>query len=147
MSGVTVRGGCHCGYLTFQAHLTRATSDYAPRACDCSFCRKHGAAWLSDPQGAVLVRTRGEAVRYRQGSEQAEFIACPHCAVLVLVACEIDGRLRAAINARAVEHDAEHDEPFATEQTASPQRLQADAKRERWEQVWFADVRIANAGD
>lgn len=141
MSGATLRGGCHCGYLSFEAHLARATSDYAPRACDCSFCRRHGAAWLSDPQGVLLVRTRGEVVRYRQGSGQAEFIACPQCGVLVLVACEIDGRLRAAINTRA----AEHDEPFAAEQTASPQRLQADAKRERWEQVWFADVQIVNA--
>lgn len=143
MNGATLRGGCHCGHLAFDARLTRDTSAYTPRACDCSFCRKHGAAWLSDPQGSLYVRTRGDVTRYRQGSAQAEFIACPHCAVLVLVTCDIDGRLRAAINARAMEHDVS----FAAEQTASPQQLQADAKRQRWEQVWFADVRFAQARD
>jgi hypothetical protein len=143
MNGATLRGGCHCGHLSFEARLARAASDYAPRACDCSFCRKHGAAWLSDPQGALHVRTRGEVTRYRQGSAQAEFIACPHCAVLVLVACDIGGRAHAALNVRAVAQDV----AFAAEQTASPQQLQADAKRQRWEQVWFADVRFEPSAD
>ena len=136
-------GGCHCGRIAFGMTLSRPGSDYTPRACDCSFCRKHGAAWLSDANGTLRVRLRGEPLVYRQGSAQAEFIACAHCAVLVLVRHEHDGHTHAAVNVRALD-DAE---AFAAAQGASPQRLGADEKRERWSQLWFADVRVVDAGD
>lgn len=137
------RGGCHCGRVAFEALLTRPLPDYVPRACDCSFCRKHGAAWLSDADGLLAVHLRGEPVRYRQGSAQAEFIACAHCAVLVLVTSEVDGRRYAAINARALEASAD----LGAEQTASPQTLDAGQKVDRWSRLWFADVRIAYVDD
>jgi hypothetical protein len=137
------RGGCHCGRLAFEALLAQPLSTYVPRACDCSFCRKHGAAWLSDPQGVVALRLRGEPVRYRQGSGQAEFIACAHCAVLVMVTSDVDGHRYAAINARTLDASA----GLGAEQTASPQTLAAGQKIERWSQLWFADVRIAYVDD
>jgi len=139
----TVRGGCHCGRIALEMTLSKPASDYTPRACDCSFCRKHGAAWLSDAQGALRVRLRGEPVVYRQGSAQAEFIACAHCAVLVLVRYEHDGRVHAAVNVRALDEAVS----FAAEQSASPQTLASGEKRERWMQLWFTDVRVADADD
>jgi hypothetical protein len=139
----TVHGGCHCGRIALEMTLSKPASEFTPRACDCSFCRKHGAAWLSDAHGSLRVRLRGEPVVYRQGSAQAEFIACAHCAVLVLVRYEHEGRVHAAVNVRALEDVSS----FGHEQTASPQKLAPDDKRERWMQLWFADVRVVDADD
>lgn len=137
-----LHGGCHCGAIAVEATLAQAPSQYTPRACDCSFCRRHGAAWLSDAQGRLRLQARdGNALlRYRQGSEQAEFIACAHCAVLLVVRYEADGRDYAAINARAL--DPDRVTGFAPEQVASPQQLAPADKRARWHQLWFADVRV-----
>ncbi|HEY0505672.1 MAG TPA: aldehyde-activating protein [Lysobacter sp.] len=143
MSADGHRGGCHCGRLAFEARLTQPLSAYAPRACDCSFCRKHGAAWLSDADGILTLRVRGEPLRYRQGSGQAEFLACPHCAVLVMVTAQMDGRGYGAINARTLEETA----GLVAAQPASPQALAADQKVERWSRLWFADVRIVYVDD
>lgn len=135
-------GGCHCGAIAVEATLSQPPSHYAPRACDCGFCRRHGASWLSDAHGRLRLRARDAASvhRYRQGSGQAEFVACVHCNVLLAVTCEADGRHYAAVNARAL--DPDRVAGFAPEQVASPQRLPADDKLARWRQLWFADVRF-----
>lgn len=138
-----LHGGCHCGRIAFEMTLSQPASEFTPRACDCSFCRKHGAAWLSDARGSLRVRFRGEPTVYRQGSAQAEFIACAHCAVLVMVRHEHEGRVHAAVNVRALEEAA----GFAVEQASSPQTLAPYAKRERWTQLWFADVHEVDADD
>jgi len=122
-----------------QATLTRPAHDYAPRACDCDFCRKHGAAWLTDPAGSLQLQQSGGAVlHYRQGSDQAEFLVCAHCGVLVMATYRSEGRLFAALNVRAIDGAA----GFAPEQVAQPRLLSADNKPLRWQQLWFADVRI-----
>lgn len=123
-----------------QATLTRSAHDYAPRACDCDFCRKHGAAWLTDPAGSLRLQQRGAAaaVVYRQGSDQAEFLVCARCGVLVMATYRNDGRLFAALNVRAIDGAA----AFASEQVAQPRLLSAQDKPLRWQQLWFADVRI-----
>lgn len=139
----THHGGCHCGRLVYEARFTRALAEYTPRACDCAFCRKHGAAWLSDADGSLTLRLRGDALPYRQGSGQAEFLACPHCAVLVMVTADVDGVKYAAINARTLD-DADR---LSGEQPASPQKLAAGEKIERWSQLWFADVGIVHVDD
>ena len=139
-----LRDSCRCAALAIEATLTRPASAYAPRACDCNFCRERGAAWLSDPNGVLRLVQRdvAGALHSRQGSGQADFIACAHCGTLMMVACEMDGHLYAAVNAH-VFRGAE----FAPEQPASPQHLSPEAKRERWRQLWFAEVCVETTGD
>ena len=69
---VQLSGGCHCGNLRLQVELTRIPGEYSPRACDCDFCCKHGAAWLSDPQGSlrISVRDAGQLVGNMSGGEK-----------------------------------------------------------------------------
>lgn len=133
-------GGCHCGNLSVTMHLAGNPGAYAPRACDCDFCRKHAAAYLSDPQGRLAIRIRDTSLasHYRQGSGRAEFLACARCGVLVAVCYADDSRLYAAINARIF------DEPgmFAAETPVSPRLLAANDKILRWKAAWFADVSI-----
>jgi hypothetical protein len=137
-------GGCHCGALRLQLDTARALSRFVPRACDCSYCRKHGAAWLSDPGGAltIAVRSPQHLGEYRQGSEQARFVLCRDCGVLVAVVCEEAGRLFAAVNAPCLDAAAALGAP----ETASPQRLGPAEKLDRWRQLWIADVHLTTQG-
>lgn len=135
-----LNGACHCGNIRLELELTGAPGGYSPRACDCEFCTKHAAAYVSDPEGALTIRIGDErrTARYRQGSGQAEFLLCTGCGVLVGVLYRSDGRLYAAVNAKAVRGGAD----FGTEQPVSPKTLAAEQKAQRWQEVWFADVRM-----
>jgi hypothetical protein len=136
----TVNGGCHCGNILVDVQLSAAPGSYQPRACDCDFCRKHGAAYVSDPHGSLLIQIKdpSESGTYRQGSGQAEFLVCRHCGVLVGVFLRSGQSLYAAANLQALAGVAE----FGAEQTVSPQKLSADAKVKRWQDVWFSNVEI-----
>ncbi|MBD5804112.1 hypothetical protein AZOA_35550 [Azoarcus sp. Aa7] len=144
MPAHSLRGGCHCGAIRVELELTRAPADYTPRACDCSFCRKHGAAYLSDPAGRLHIAVRDQAAlgRYRQGNALAEFLFCKTCGVLVGVAYAEGGCLYATVNSRVIEGDP----GFPNATAVSPQTLGADEKVARWKAVWFADVTLAGNG-
>jgi hypothetical protein len=133
-------GGCHCGNIRVELELTRAPNTYIPRACDCDFCRKHGAAYVSDARGSVLIRIKdpGNSGKYRQGSGQAEFLLCRSCGVLVGVLHSVASRLYATINVNATDVRAD----FGTEQTAPPKNLSANEKTQRWQEIWFANVKL-----
>jgi hypothetical protein len=133
-------GGCHCGNIRLELDLSREPAAYNPRACDCDFCTKHSAAYVSDPQGAlsIYIEDPARAGRYRQGSEQAEFLLCKGCGVLAAVLYRHEGRLIGAANARAVGGG----KAFGPEQAVSPKQLSGTGKVERWRQVWFTQVRI-----
>ncbi len=135
-----VTGGCHCGNILVSLELTNAPETCHPRACDCDFCRKHGAAYISDARGSLLIAIRDprEYRAYRQGSGQAEFIVCATCGVLIGVLHRDDGRLHGAVNVKALESAAQ----FAAEQVVSPKQLAPEKKVQRWRDVWFSDVQI-----
>jgi hypothetical protein len=136
----TLHGGCHCGNIRVELQLTRAPGTYRPRACDCSFCLKHGAAYISDPLGTLrlTIRDEREATRYAQGSGQAQLLLCSTCGVLVSPLFSDGGRLYAAVNVNALENAA----AFGMPQPASPQTLSAGDKVKRWRELWFSDVTI-----
>jgi hypothetical protein len=127
-------GGCHCGSLRWTLDTGIALAVFAPRACDCDFCTRHHAAWVSDPNGALHLRDTGEHVRrYRQGSAQADFLFCDSCGVLVAVTCiGDDGVLRGAVNCNGFEER----QLLGPEVVASPQRLPPEAKLARRSQLW-----------
>ena len=137
-------GGCHCGNIRIELELTRSAATYNPRACDCGFCRKHQAAYVSDPQGSLRIRIRDErdCGRYAQGSGQAELLLCRHCGVLVAPLYRDAGRLYAAVNVNVVE-GAE----FGPRQSVSPQTLGAGDKVARWKDLWFSNVSCSIATD
>lgn len=138
MEGETaLTGGCHCEAVSVEVRLAKAPGAYAGRACDCGFCTKHGAVYLSDPGGAMRVQGMAAAGRvYRQGSGSAEFALCGRCGVLVAVSYVEGGRRYGAVNVRVLEGGA----GFAPAVTVSPQRLGAAEKKGRWVEVWFPDV-------
>lgn len=140
----TLNGGCHCGNIQLELRLVHAPATYNPRACDCDFCRRHAAAYVSDPRGSLAIRLRDQHLsgRYRQGNGLAEFLLCMRCGVLVAALYRNGAHLYASANARAVGGGG----VFGAPQPVSPKTLAADEKQRRWQAVWFADVSLANAG-
>ena len=135
MDRIPHEGGCHCAALRWRFDTTRTAGEIAPRACDCDFCSRHRAGWVSDSQGMLRIEVlhAGNLQRYRQGSQQAEFLVCGVCGVLVaVVARSEDGRLLGAANCNAFDRR----DGFAEPTTVSPRLLAADAKLDRWTHLW-----------
>jgi len=135
-----LEGSCHCGDLRIALAAELSPAATSPRACDCSFCQAHAAAWVSDPEGELVVTASdADALgRYRQGSESAEFLFCRHCGVLIAVVFATDEGMRGAVNVRCLANAGK----FAPVQVVSPQQLAPEVRRERWRSLWIPRVRI-----
>lgn len=104
----TLRGSCHCGNLVVALYSPLPPEALPVRACQCSFCIRHGVRATSPPEGRVeiAVREPGELSRYRFGLGTAEFLICRRCGVYVTaVMTDADG-CYATINVLAL---AEHE--------------------------------------
>lgn len=97
-------GACHCGRLQVRFTTLLAAERLVPRACDCSFCQKHGAAYVSDPRGALRMTLPAGLAPYRQGAGNAQFHVCDRCGVLVAVTYENEaGRRFGTVNVRCLD--------------------------------------------
>jgi hypothetical protein len=129
----TFTGRCHCGNIELGFRTALDPTTVAPRACQCSFCVRHGACYVSDPAGDVEIVAHDEAalVRYRFALATADFLFCGRCGVYVGAVTTADGRSFAALNvntfdqrgrftldARAVEYDGEDPATRRTRQQA-----------------------------
>jgi hypothetical protein len=135
-------GGCHCGNIQIELELTRAPGAYNPRACDCDFCTKHSAAYVSDPKGslAIWIKDESKLGKYRQGNGIAEFLICSNCGVLVGVTYETEAWVYGAVNAKAIQGG----KGFGPEQPVSPKTLSGDQKMSRWQDLWFPKVTMTH---
>ncbi len=133
-----ISGGCYCGNIRVQASFSNYLSTYDSRACDCDFCGKHAAAYVSDPSGslALHIRDEHEINWFRQGSNTAEMLLCRTCGVLVGAVYRDSDRLFGTLNVKAMDSRAS----FGPEEPVSPKSLSADQKVQRWRELWFADV-------
>jgi hypothetical protein len=118
--------------------LTQPSGSYQPRACDCDFCTKHGAAYVSDPAGTLELRLiePTQLARYRQGSGTAQMLLCRQCGVLVGAVYEHQGHAYGVVNAQVLEGAA----GFGPRQTVSPRSLAVADKERRWRELWFPNV-------
>jgi len=131
-------GACHCGNIQFEFCSARLLGEFRPRFCDCSFCSKHGASYVSDPRGklAIAVRDREALNSYRQGSASAEFLICAKCGVLTAAVYTEGERRYGTVNCNAIENS----QALGQAIRVSPRTLGADDKKARWKDLWFADV-------
>lgn len=135
-----LEGGCHCGNVHVIVELSNVPSHYGPRACDCEFCRKHGASYISDPLGSLRIEVKSAQFlrRYRQGSGVADCLLCSNCGVLVGVLYQEGGHLYATANSAALAGT----EGFGQMKPVSPKLLVATEKISRWKQLWFSNVAL-----
>jgi hypothetical protein len=142
--GYTVSGGCHCRNISVTMQLSHPLQRYSPRACDCDFCTRHGAAYISDRDGSLSIRVHDEGAlgRYKQGDQLAEFILCRNCGVLIGATYRSGARLFGALNANVVGISS----GFGERKVASPKQLSASEKAKRWQDLWFPRVIIGGDG-
>ena len=78
-------GRCHCDAIGFTFRTSQPPAEWVVRACQCSFCRGHGARTISDPKGSVSfqVAVASKLKRYRFGTRSSEFLICRDCGVYV----------------------------------------------------------------
>lgn len=140
---MTLHGGCHCETVKIEFIAHGTIFSMPPRACDCSFCQKQGAAYLSDANGALAIvcNKPEDLVFYRQGSENARFLMCAHCGILVAVTFSRDATVYGAVNALCLDTFAQ----FPAPEPSSPQLLSAEEKISRWTTLWMADVSFVYA--
>lgn len=100
---MVITGRCHCGNVAYEFHSTLEVDELQPRACDCTFCRAHGAKCVSDAKGAATISVRDNAnlTRHRFGMGTADFLVCGVCGVYLGALITQDGVTKATLNLRA----------------------------------------------
>ena len=128
-----IKTNCSCGAVKLLLQLSNDLSSYTPRACDCDFCMERKITYLSDPNGILTIECAQELNKFKQGSEQASFLACNQCNDIVAVICKFGNDYKGAINATLLNGR----EQLKMPQVASPKLLTAKEKLERWKSVWL----------
>lgn len=107
-------GCCHCGAIGFVYRTSLRPAAWAVRACQCSFCRAHGARTTSDPRGTVEFRVSDPGLlnRYRFGTGAADFLLCRHCGTYLAALIETPAGCFATINVNAL-HPSPTETPAA----------------------------------
>jgi hypothetical protein len=100
-----IEARCHCGNIRLTLDWPDAGLAIAVRACGCSFCCKHGAAWTSHPRGRFRLKVNDPTriTAYRFGTETADFHVCASCGVVPIVTCLIDSARYAVFNVNTFE--------------------------------------------
>jgi hypothetical protein len=103
------RGRCHCGALGFEYRTEKPVGDWPVRACQCGFCRKHGAEYTSDPAGELRFahQDASKLSRYRFGQHTADFVFCGRCGGYLGAVTEEDGQALMVINLRSLDPQPE----------------------------------------
>lgn len=136
----TIRGSCYCENIILDANLSAPPKTYQPRACDCQFCIKHGAEYISDSRGTLEIHVKNVdwLKKFRQSDKgTADFLHCTNCGVLVGVIYQEGEKLYGAMNRLVIDNAS-----FGEKQNVSPKRLSTQEKVSRWKEVWFQGVTL-----
>src|ERR1700749_854666 len=95
-----ITGGCHCGNVAFVFAPSVPLEALGLRACQCSFCRAHGARTTSDPNGTFALTVRDDALlqRYRFGLSTADFLICRQCGAFIGALMDEGGKPYITVN-------------------------------------------------
>ena len=132
-----LEGRCHCGAVRFTFHASQPPAQWTVRACQCSFCRAHGARTTSDPNGCVTfeIADASKLKRYRFATQTTDFLICYGCGVyLAAVLTSTRGQF-ATLNVNAIQcrPDLAEAAPVSYDGESAEQRK---ARREqRWTPV------------
>jgi hypothetical protein len=138
---MVIHGKCHCGNIAFSLTWEPNPVEIPARACNCSFCIKHGGVWTSHPNGAleVVVKEPDLVSNYAFGTKTAEFHICTRCGIAPIATSRIDNRVYAVVNVNTFEGiDPSLLRPtsFSFEGEEKANRL---ARRKR---NWIANVKV-----
>ena len=100
---MVIHGSCHCGNIGFTLDWEPDPREIPARACDCTFCTKHGGVWTSNPDGKLRIDVKDPALvsKYSFGTGTAVFHVCSRCGAVPVVTSRIDGALHAVVSVNA----------------------------------------------
>jgi len=135
-------GGCHCGNLRFALDWSPEPVRIPARACDCTFCSKHGGVWTSNPRGALTITVKEPArvSKYAFGTKTADFHVCSVCGIVPVVTSRIDGNLYARVSVNAFEGI---DPALLARGPTNFDGEGTDDRLARRKRNWIGDVRFA----
>jgi hypothetical protein len=138
----SLAGHCHCGAIRVELETKRAAADLPLRACQCSFCRRHGALTTSDPAGWLHVEAApGSVNRYRFGYGQIDFLLCDECGCYVAATLATDAGLMAVLNVTGVGlqgFDGRVPEPMDYDAEGPDERI--ERRKARWMPAVFVET-------
>jgi hypothetical protein len=140
-----INGKCHCGNIAFELEWDGEPPVIAARACNCSFCVKHGGVWTSNPDSRLSVSIRNPALvsKYAFGTRTATFHVCSRCGAVPLVTSEIADHVYAVVNVNVLENV---DKAWLRQSSASFEGEDLESRLSRRSRNWIADVHIAEIG-
>lgn len=102
----TIHGRCHCGNIEYRLQWPHSDGVIAVRACNCTFCTKHGGVYTSHPDASLTARVADGTLlnKYAFGTETANFFVCRRCGAVPFVTSIIDGREFAVVNVNTFEN-------------------------------------------
>jgi len=100
-------GGCHCGNIKIIFESQIDPRQIKVRACQCSFCRKHGTRAVSDPEGLLTIQIadQDQLGRYIFAYRTAEYLVCRTCGVYVAAVTVGTDEPRAIAQLNAIAED------------------------------------------
>lgn len=127
-------GGCHCGALSLSFETAQAPASLQRRACQCSFCRAHGVVSVSDPDGALRIDAKADAlVRYRFGLKTADFLICARCGVYVVSIFGDEDEMWGVVNANALHERSSFTAPItAVDYDGETPTSRGERRKHRW---------------
>jgi hypothetical protein len=128
-------GGCHCEALGFAFRTAIPAPRWNIRACQCTFCRSHGALSTSDPSGELefFVQSPDALQRYRFALRTADFLLCSNCGVYLGAQIETAGGAFGIINTRALRPAlADLAESVAADYGAEDSEGRVERRVQRW---------------
>ena len=123
------RGSCHCGAIRV---AFESDKPLAPRACQCGFCRRHGARNVSDPDGLATLTLAVEPTRYRFAGRSTDFLICPRCGIYVGAMARIGGRDLITLNMNAFDDPRPELVATPVDYDGESAETKVERRRARW---------------
>jgi hypothetical protein len=138
-----LQGACHCGQIEVSFETVLPLNEIEVRACQCSFCRSHGAKTVADPNGSLTISAPSNAInRYRFGLKITDYLICNRCGAYVAAVMTEGAKELATLNVVGTRIDA------LSARDAKPAHLDnetTEGRRERRRQAWTPSKIVTKA--
>ncbi|MDX8499197.1 hypothetical protein RFM99_12315 [Mesorhizobium sp. VK4C] len=128
-------GGCHCGNIRLSFSTTLDPAGLEIRACQCSFCTRHGSRAAADPNGrlSISVEDKERLQTYRFGLRTADYLVCRECGVYVAAIAGDGAEARAIVIVNALDDRERFSrEPIPVRYDAETRRQRLARRRSAW---------------
>ncbi len=99
----TLKGRATAARSAATLHATKPAAELQLRACQCSFCTRHGAMTVSDPAGrATFEIERAALTTYQFGTRTGTSLICNRCGMYAGVILEDGGKVWSVLNVRGL---------------------------------------------